>query len=224
MASVLRIRPVDIDDGLARGGTTKEDGAGSGIASVRRVAGDRVLLLFLACAFLFHFANAAMLPELGEMLSRGAVRTAAPFMSACILVTQGVIMCSAGWIGKLANDYGRKLLLLVGFGVLPVRAVLYTVTHATGALIAIQLLDGVANAIFSVVAVLVVADRTRGTGAVQPATGSAGNCYRHGGGAQHFIRWRHCAACRVRALVSFTGGRRVARISAAADAHAGDPR
>src|ERR1017187_9116887 len=45
--------------------------------------GDRILLLFLLCAFFFHFANAAMLPQLGEMLSRGASATAAPFMSAC---------------------------------------------------------------------------------------------------------------------------------------------
>jgi len=29
---------------------------------------DRILVYFLATAFLFHLANAAMLPELGEML------------------------------------------------------------------------------------------------------------------------------------------------------------
>jgi hypothetical protein len=37
-------------------------------------------------------------------------------------------------------------------------------THATTALISIQLIDGVANAIFGVVSILVVTDRTRGTG------------------------------------------------------------
>jgi predicted MFS family arabinose efflux permease len=44
-------------------------------------------------------------------------------------------------------------LLLIGFGVLPVRGVLYTLTQATGALAALQTLDGVANAIFVTVAV-----------------------------------------------------------------------
>ena len=73
-------------------------------------------------------------------------------------------MLSASLIGKFANLHGRKPFLLLGFGVLPIRAVLYTLTHWPVALIAIQLLDGVANAIFGVVAVLVVADRTRGTG------------------------------------------------------------
>jgi hypothetical protein len=33
--------------------------------------------------------------------------------------------------------------LLIAFGVLPVRAVLYTLTRSTGELVAIQILDGV---------------------------------------------------------------------------------
>ncbi len=160
--SVLAIRGDQIDYDLARGGTAKPSGAER--HSLFDIAHDRILLVFFACAFLFHFANAAMLPQLGEMLSHGSARSAAPFMSACIIVTQVVIMCTAGRIGRFANAHGRKPLLLVGFGVLPIRALLYTLTHSAVALIAIQFLDGVANAIFGVVAVLVVADRTRGTG------------------------------------------------------------
>jgi MFS family permease len=67
---------------------------------------------------------------------------------------------------------GRKPLLLVGFGVLPIRGVLYTLTHAATALIAIQLLDGVANAIFGVVSILVIKDRTEGTGRFNVASGA----------------------------------------------------
>ena len=59
-----------------------------------------------------------------------------------------------------------------GAGVLPIRALLYTLTHNSGYLIAIQILDGVANAIFVVVSILVVADRTRGTGRFNLAQGS----------------------------------------------------
>jgi len=106
------------------------------------------------------------------MLSHGARATAAPFMSACIIVTQVVIMCCAPAIGRYANLHGRKPLLMVGFGVLPIRAVLYTLTHNTESLIAIQLLDGVANEIFVVVSILVVADRTRATGRFNLVQGS----------------------------------------------------
>jgi MFS family permease len=94
------------------------------------------------------------------------------FMSACIIVTQIVIKCCAPAIGRYANLHGRKPLLMLGFGVLPIRAVLYTLTHNTESLIAIQLLDGVANAIFGVVSILVVADRTRATGRFNLVQGS----------------------------------------------------
>jgi MFS family permease len=133
---------------------------------------DRILICFLATAFLFHLANAAMLPELGEMLSKDHLKAAAPFMSACIIVTQLVIAISATWIGRRAAAKGRKPLLLLGFGVLPIRGVLYTLTHAVGALIAIQTLDGVANAIFGIVSILVIKDRTQGTGRFNVAAGS----------------------------------------------------
>jgi MFS family permease len=133
---------------------------------------DRVLVIFLGAAFLFHLANAAMLPQLGEMLAKGKPREAAPFMSACIIVTQLVIAISAAWVGTRAAAKGRKPLLLVGFGVLPVRGVLYTLTHAAGALIAIQTLDGVANAIFAIVSILVIKDRTEGTGRFNLAAGA----------------------------------------------------
>ncbi|AXC11910.1 major facilitator superfamily MFS_1 [Acidisarcina polymorpha] len=175
--TVMTIRAIqskDIDYDLARGGAIQVDGkeVAARTPVLKTLLGDRTLLVFLVCAFLFHFANAAMLPQLGEMLSHGARASAAPFMSACIIVTQVVIMCFAPAIGRFANRHGRKPLLMVGFGVLPMRALLYTLTHNAGSLIAIQVLDGVANAIFVVVSILVVADRTRGTGRFNLAQGS----------------------------------------------------
>jgi MFS family permease len=170
--SIRAIKSKDIDYDLARGGAKEVDGKKVPASVMQTLLGDRTLLLFLVCAFCFHFANAAMLPQLGEMLSHGARATAAPFMSACIIVTQVVIMCCAPAIGRYANLHGRKPLLMLGFGVLPIRAVLYTLTHNTGSLIAIQLLDGVANAIFGVVSILVVADRTRATGRFNLVQGS----------------------------------------------------
>ncbi len=171
--SVLRIRGSDIDYELARGGVeTPGNKVAPSVSVTQTLLGDRVLLVFLVCAFLFHFANAAMLPELGEMLSKGSVASAAPFMSACIIVTQFVIMCSASAIGRWANIHGRKPLLLLAFAVLPVRGLLYTIVHHKAGLISVQLLDGVANAIFGVVSVLVIADRTRGTGRFNLVQGS----------------------------------------------------
>jgi MFS family permease len=113
---------------------------------------------------MFHFANAAMLPLLGEMLAKGRGRSSMLFMSACVITTQLVVTLLASWSGRKAGLWGRKPLLLIAFGILPLRAVLYTLTTKTALLVAIQIMDGIAAAIFGVVSVLVIADLTRGTG------------------------------------------------------------
>jgi MFS family permease len=113
---------------------------------------------------MFHFANAAILPLLGEMLAKGHGRSSMMFMSACVVTTQFTITMIAPWSGRKAGSWGRKPLLLIAFGALPVRAVLYTLTSNTIALVAIQVLDGVGAGIFGVVSVLVIADLTKGSG------------------------------------------------------------
>jgi predicted MFS family arabinose efflux permease len=71
--------------------------------------------------------------------------------------SQSPSSCLAAWTGRKAGQWGRKPLLLVAFGVLPVRAVLYTLTNSASALVAIQVLDGVAAGIFGVVSLAAVA-------------------------------------------------------------------
>ena len=156
------IRPTDIDYEVARGATDGEKGGK--VESVEVLFWERPLVLFLGCAVMFHFANAAMLPLLGEMLAKGQGRSSMMFMSACVVTTQFVITLIASWSGRTAGTWGRKPLLLIAFGVLPIRGVLYTLTSNTALLVAIQIMDGVGAGIFGVVSVLVIADLTRGTG------------------------------------------------------------
>jgi predicted MFS family arabinose efflux permease len=159
---LLMIRPAEIDYELARG--ARDGGKRARVESVWVLFRDRPLVLFLVCAVMFHFANAAMLPLLGEMLAKGRGRSSMFFMSACVITTQLVVTLLASWSGRKAGIWGRKPLLLIAFGILPLRAVLYTLTADTALLVAIQVMDGIAAAIFGVVSVLVIADLTRGTG------------------------------------------------------------
>jgi len=160
--SLLLIAPYEIDYQLARG---CKDGAEDGRpAHVRDLIKDRPLMIFLCSAVLFHFANAAMLPLLGEMLAKGKGRSSMMFMSACVVTTQFTITLIAAWVGRAAGSWGRKPLLLIGFGVLPIRGILYTLTSSIYLLVGIQVLDGVGAGIFGVVSVLVIADLTRGSG------------------------------------------------------------
>jgi len=162
LLTLLLIRPGEIDYELARGAKKSDEDGKPATASA--LLKDRPLTIFLACAVMFHFANAAMLPLLGEMLAKGKGRGSMMFMSACVVTTQLVITLIAAWTGRTAGTWGRKPLLLIAFGVLPVRAVLYTLTENTVALVAIQILDGVGAGIFGVVSVLVIADLTQGSG------------------------------------------------------------
>jgi MFS family permease len=156
------IRGDQIDYERARGATENvEDGRPVGAAVLLK---ERPLIIFLICAVMFHFANAAMLPLLGEMLAKGHGRSSMMFMSACVVTTQFVITIIAAWSGRKASSWGRKPLLLIAFGVLPIRAVLYTLTSNTVALVAIQILDGIGAGIFGVVSILVIADLTQGSG------------------------------------------------------------
>ncbi len=165
------IDPKEINYDLARGckpGEENDKKAGRVVDLLK----DRSLLIFLACAVLFHFANAAMLPLLGELLAHGKGRSSMLFMTGCVVTTQVVVTVFAGPVGRLASTWGRKRLLLIGFAALPVRGVLYTITHGTGLLIAIQVLDGIGAVVFGVVSVLVIADLTRGSGRFNLAQGA----------------------------------------------------
>ena len=66
---------------------------------------------------------------------------------------------------------GIIVLLLIGFGILPVRAVLYTLSDSSAWLIGVQLLDGVGAGIFGAITPLVLADLMRGTGRYNIAQG-----------------------------------------------------
>jgi MFS family permease len=160
--ALRQIRPDEIDYEQARG--AGEDAADRKPAGAAVLLKERPLVIFLVCAVMFHFANAAMLPLLGEMLAKGHGRSSMMFMSACVVTTQFVITLIAAWSGRKAGSWGRKPLLLIAFGVLPIRAVLYTLTSNTVALVAIQILDGIGAGIFGVVSVLVIADLTQGSG------------------------------------------------------------
>jgi MFS family permease len=161
-----------IDHDLARGGV-KEKTKGAGKAeSVMSLFEDRRLLVFAICIFLFHSSNAAMLPLVSQKLaSNSDAQHGIAFTAACIIAAQLVMIGMAIFCGKKADVWGRKPLLLIAFLVLPVRGILFSQFDNTYALVAIQALDGVANGIFAMVFLLVIADITNGTGRFNLAQG-----------------------------------------------------
>ena len=93
-------------------------------------------------------------------------------MSACIVAAQLVMLAIALLVGRTADSWGRKPIFLVGFAILPIRAVLDTFSDDSLWLIGVQMLDGVGAAIFGALTPLVIADIMRGTGRYNLAQGA----------------------------------------------------
>jgi MFS family permease len=90
------------------------------------------------------------------------------------MVPQVIVVLMAPWTGRMANTWGRRPLLLLGFAALPVRALLFAWTTNPMILIAAQILDGVSGMVMGVLTALVVADLTRRSGRFNLALGFVG--------------------------------------------------
>ena len=170
--AVLSIPADAIDHERARGaedGIATEHGAPSGLSILLTC---RPLLIYAACTLLFHFANAPLLPLVGQKLAIAHKQAATAMMSSCIIAAQLIMLPVALAVGHYADRIGRKPLLLVGFAVLPIRAFLYTASDNAAWLIGVQLLDGIGAGVFGAITPLVIADLMRGTGRYNVAQGA----------------------------------------------------
>jgi MFS family permease len=174
LIALFHIRPGEIDPERAHGG--KHDAGlrklGQGLLAL---AGNRPLLILAACALLFHLANAAMLPLMGSLLTTRSSDWATVLIAACIVVPQLVVAAFSPWVGRQAQRWGRRPLLLIGFAALPLRGVLFGAVTDPFLLVSVQLLDGISAAMLGVLVPLVIADATRGTGRFNLAQGIVGS-------------------------------------------------
>ena len=168
--AVLSIPGGAIDHIQARGGESERNGAPRP-SGLNVLLTSRPLLIYAGCAMLFHFANAPLLPLVGQKLAIAHPDWATAMMSACIVAAQMIMLPIALLVGRTADSWGRKPILLMGFGILPLRAALYTFSDDSAWLIAVQLLDGVGAGVFGAITPLVLADLMRGTGRYNVAQG-----------------------------------------------------
>jgi MFS family permease len=135
---------------------------------------NRYLLVFAACLFMFQLADSSMLPLIAGTLAKTEGNRSSLIISGLVIVPQILVALMAPWVGRWAEGWGRRPLLLVGFGVLPVRALLFTLILDPSLLAAAQILDGVSGAVLGVLQALIIADVTKGSGRLNLAQGLVG--------------------------------------------------
>jgi MFS family permease len=133
---------------------------------------NRRLMVFAAAVIAFHFANAAMLPLVGQLLALHNKDVGTALMAVCIVAAQVVMVPVAYLAGAKADSWGRKPIFLFGFAVLTARGFLYTLSGNSYWLVGVQLLDGVGAGIFGALFPLVVQDVTHGTGRFNVSLGA----------------------------------------------------
>ncbi|MBN8898031.1 MAG: MFS transporter, partial [Rhodospirillales bacterium] len=133
------------------------------LAGLRRLFGDRRLLVFAVCVALFHLSNAAMLPLAGAAVTMSSGHFANVIIAACIVVPQVIVALLSPWVGRTAERIGRRRLLLLGWAALPLRGLLLAVLPGGWPLVIGQAVSGLSAAVFGVMLPLLAADLTRGT-------------------------------------------------------------
>jgi MFS family permease len=171
--ALIHIRTHEIDPSSAHGGEARPSEKGL-IAGLRGLLAIRALLVFALAIVLFQIANAAMLPLAASMMTLRSSQSATLLVAVSIVGPQFIVAALSPWVGRKAQQWGRRPLLLMCFAALILRGALFSYLVDPSLLMVVQLLDGVSAATLGVLVPLVVADLSRDTGHFNLAQGAVG--------------------------------------------------
>lgn len=119
---------------------------------------DRTVWVFVAAMILFHVANAPGGVYLGLFLTTDlhAPTALLPWAFVVGMIAWMLVVWPAG---RLADRLGRKPLLVVGWATMTLRLILVALVQEPWQVLAIQVLDGLAQGLFIVVAAAWMTDR-----------------------------------------------------------------
>lgn len=173
LLALARIREREIDPAQAHGEVAQEQ-PGARATGVWNLLRQRPLLIFAGAVLLLQLANAAMLPLMAGVVTTRSSQWAPVLIAACIIVPQAIVALTSPSVGRRAQQWGRRPLLLVGFAALAIRGLLFATVRDPYLLVAVQVFDGVTAAVFSVMIPLIVADVAFGSGHFNLAQGIVG--------------------------------------------------
>lgn len=171
MIALLQIDRRDIDSDRAHGGAKAQP---LSLASVKTLLTNRTLAIFALCVMLFHLANAAMLPLVASMLTLQSSESSAALIAVAMVVPQFIVAMLSPTVGRKAQQWGRRPILLIGFSALVIRGILFAAISPSEYIVAVQILDGISAAALGVLVPLSIADITRNSGRFNLTQGLVG--------------------------------------------------
>jgi MFS family permease len=173
LIALSRIKGAEIDPEEAHGAAPVEVDAPVS-RNLFHLLRQPALLIFAMVVLFLQLANAAMLPLMATVVTARSSQWAPALIAACIVVPQAIVALSSPYVGRKAQEWGRKPLLLIAFSALVVRAILFATVHDPYWLVVVQAFDGITAAVFGVMVPLIVADVAFGSGHFNFAQGVIG--------------------------------------------------
>jgi predicted MFS family arabinose efflux permease len=141
----------------------------------------RDFVLLCSIAALFHFANASLLPLIGQKLALANPGKESALVAACIMVAQLSTIPAAMFVTMRADKWGHGTLLALACLAAPMRALAFAIFDDPVWLISAQVLDGFGGGMFDTLLPIVLADIMRGSGRYNVSRGVLGTVQGVGG-------------------------------------------
>ena len=173
LIALSRIREEEVDIARCHGEMPREAAAGAD-TNVWHLLRQKPLLIFGIAVLMLQLANAAMLPLMASTVTARSSEWATVLVAGCIVVPQAIVALMSPTVGRKAQEWGRRPLLLIGFGALAIRGLLFATVRDPYLLVLVQVFDGITAAVFAVMIPLIVADVAFGSGHFNLAQGVVG--------------------------------------------------
>nr|WP_249810078.1 MFS transporter [Bradyrhizobium sp. 139] len=173
LIALSRIREEEVDIARCHGEMPRE-AEDRGDTNVWHLIRQRPLIVFALSVLLLQLANAAMMPLMASAVTARSSQWATVLVAFCIVVPQAIVALLSPTVGRKAQLWGRRPLLLIGFAALTIRGLLFATIRDPYLLVLVQVFDGLTAAVFAVMIPLIVADVAFGSGHFNLAQGIVG--------------------------------------------------
>src|SRR3954469_4694486 len=170
LIALSRIREHEVDIARCHGEMPRE-AEDRGDTNIWHLIRQRPLIVFALSVLLLQLANASMMPLMASAVTARSSEWATVLVAFCIVVPQAIVALLSPSVGRKAQAWGRRPLLLIGFAALTIRGLLFATVRDPYLLVLVQVFDGLTAAVFAVMIPLIVADVAFGSGHFNLAQG-----------------------------------------------------